>query len=217
MTAANGGTYTVDASAAKTHRRFGAAMQVGDIQPGDSVVVKGTVDGSSIKAEYVRDTSLQARNGVFSGKVTAINGSSFTLQTYGRGQETVNTDSATMFKKNGQPAQLSALAVGSQVRVAGVWDKTNNNISAKYVNIVVRMVRANLTGTLAGVNGSTLTFNGSNGTVYTVDASKARTVNKSGSKITLGDLGTGDSLRIYGRHEAGSVNIIATLVRDLSK
>lgn len=217
LTASNGGIYTVDASAAKAYRRFGAAMQVGDIQPGDSVVVKGSVDGSSIKAEYVRDTSLQARNGVFSGKVTALSGSSFTLQTYGRGQQTVNIDGSTVFKKNGQPAQVSDLAVGSQVRVAGVWDKTNNNVSAKYVNIVVRMVRANLTGTLTAVSNPTLTISGSNGMTYTVDAAKARVVNKSGGKLGLGDLSIGDNLRIYGRHEAGSVNVTAILVRDLSK
>lgn len=217
LTAANGGTYTVDASVAKTYRRFGAIMQVGDIQPGDSVVVRGTADSNNIKAEYIRDTSLQARSGVFSGKITVLNGSSFTLQTYGRGQETVNTDSATVFKKNGQPAQLSDLAVGSQVRVAGVWDRANNNISAKYVNLVIRIARININGTLAGINGSTLTFNGSNGTTYTVDASKARIVNKSGIKISLGDLNSGDNLRIYGRHETGSTNVTAVLIRDLTK
>ncbi len=217
LNAANGGSYTVDASAAKTHRRFGAIMQVAEIQPGDSVVVRGTADGSNIKAELIRDTSLQARNGVFSGKVTALNGSSFTLQTYGRGSETINTDSSTVFKKNGQPAQLSDVMVGSQVRVSGVWDKTNNNVSAKFVNVIVRMARVNLTGTLSSVADTTLTVNGSNSTTYTVDASKARIVKLHGGKITLADLASGDSLRIYGRHEVSSTNVTATLIRDLSK
>ena len=154
---------------------------------------------------------------MFSGKVTALNGTSFTLQTYGRGSETVNTDSATVFKKNGQPAQLSDVAVGSQVRVSGVWDKTNNNVSAKFVNVIVRMARLNITGTLNSVTDTTLTVSGSNSTTYTVDASKARIVKLHGGKIGLADLASGDSLRIYGRHEIGSTNVTAALIRDLSK
>ncbi len=216
LAANNGATYTVDASAAKTHRRFGAIMQVADLQPGDSVVVKGMADGSNIKAQVIRDTSLQAKNGVFSGKVAAINGSSFTVQSGARGSQTVNTDSATVFKKNGQAAQLSDVVVGSQVRVTGVWDKANNNISAKFVNVVVRMARINISGSLSSVNGNSLTISASNGTTYTVDASSARIVKKFGGKISLSDLNPGDNLKVNGRHEIGSVSVMAGLVRDTS-
>lgn len=216
LAANNGATYTVDASAAKTHRRFGAAMQVADIQAGDSVVVRGTADGSNIKAVIVRDTSLQAKNGVFSGKVAAVSGSSFTLETSGRGAQTVNTDSSTVFKKNGQPASLSDVVAGSQVRVTGVWDKTNNNILAKFVNVIIRMAKINITGSLSSVSGSSLTVNASDNTAYTVDASRARVVKKFGGKISLADLTVGDSLKIQGRHAVSSTSITAGLIRDLS-
>lgn len=216
LAANNGATYTVDASAAKTHRRFGAIMQVVDIQAGDSVVIKGTAEGSNIKALVIRDTSLQAKNGVFSGKVVAVNGSSFTVQSGARGSQTVNTDSITVFKKNGQAAQLSDIVVGSQVRVTGVWDKTNNNIFAKFVNVVVRMARVNIGGSLSSVSGNSLTVSASNGTTYTVDASNAHIVKKFGGKINLSDLNSGDTLKVNGRHEVGSTSVMAGLVRDTS-
>ena len=219
LAANNGATYTVDASAAKTHRRFGAMMQVGDIQAGDNVVVKGTADGSTIKASVIRDTSLQAKNGVFSGKVTAVNGSSFTVQSGARGAQTVNTDSTTVFKKNGQTAQLSDVVVGSQVRVTGVWDKTNNNIAAKFVNVIVRMARINISGSLNSVDAGagTLSVMASNNTTYTIDASKAKIMNKLGGKITLSDLAVSDNLKIRGSHQVSSTNVMAMSIRDTSR
>jgi len=219
LAANNGATYTVDASAAKTHRRFGAMMQVADIQAGDSVVVKGTADGSTIKAAVIRDTSLQAKNGVFSGKVTAVSGSSFTVQTGSRGSQTVNTDSSTVFKKNGQAATISDVMVGSQVRVTGVWDKTNNNISAKFVNVVVRMARINISASLSSVDTSanTLSVTASNNTTYTIDLSKAKIVNKLGGKIALSDLVVSDNLKIRGSHQVSSTSIMAMSIRDMSR
>lgn len=217
LKAANGGVYTVDAAEAKAHRRFGAEMQIADIQPGDNVVVRGTANGGTIKAEVVRDTSLQARNGVFSGKVTAVNASSFELQSGARGSQIVNIDNATVFKKNGQPAQLADVAVGSQVRVSGVWDKANNSISAKFVNVVVYMVRVDISGSLSSVSNDTLTLAGANGTSYTVDASQAKIVNNLAKRINLSDLKVGDSLKIRGHHATGSVDITAGMIRDLSQ
>jgi len=217
LKAANGGVYTVDAAAAKAHRRFGAEMQITDIQPGDSVVVRGTANGDTIKAEVVRDTSLQARNGVFSGRVIAVNNSSFELQSGARGSQVVNVDNATVFKKNGQSAQLTDVIVGSQVRVSGVWDKVNNNISAKFVNVVVNMARVNLSGSLSSVSNNSLTLAGTNGTTYAVDASQAKIVNNSGGKINLSDLKIGDSLKIKGHHAVGSTEVFAGMIRDLSQ
>lgn len=217
LKAANGGIYTVDAAAAKAHRRFGAAMQITDIQPGDNVVVRGTANGDTIKAEVVRDTSLQARNGVFSGKVTAVNASSFELQSGNRGSQIVNIDNATVFKKNGQPAQLSDITVGSQVRVSGVWDNTNNNISAKFVNVVIHMTRVSISGSLSSVSNNTLALAGANGTTYSVDAGQAKIVNNSGNKINLSDLKVGDSLKIRGHHAVGSAEVMAGMIRDLSQ
>ena len=214
----NGTIYTVDASTAKAHRRFGALMQLTDIQPGDSVVVRGVANGTTISAKLIQDTSLQARNGVFSGKVTiAPDGTGFTLQSVSRGSQKVNYDSTTIFKKNGQAASSADVVLGSQVRVTGVWDSTNSNITAKFVNVVVRMAKVNITGSLSSVSGNSLSVVGSNNTNYTVDASQAKITSKSGGKLTAADLIAGDSLKIRGSHEVSSVNVKAGVIRDMSR
>lgn len=69
----------------------------------------------------------------FSGTVTAITGSVFTM--LGKSKHnpvtyTVNTDTSTVFKKDGQTATLSDLAIGQKVMVKGIKDATTNTISS---------------------------------------------------------------------------------------
>lgn len=218
LTAKNGIAYTVDASSAKLYRRFGAAMQISDMQNGDTLQIKGTVSGTSVAATEIRDQSLQAKNGVFTGKVTAVSGSSFTLQA-GRGSQTVNTDSSTVFKKNGQADSNGIVDVtaGASVVVSGVWDRTNSNVTAKSVNVVIRQLAIRVSGSVSSVSGQSLSMTDKTGTVYSVDASKARVTYKGGRKADAGIIQSGDSVAVTGRHQSGSLNITASLIRDLSR
>ena len=218
FTGNNGTAYTVDASNAKVYRRFGATMQLSDIATGDTVSVRGTLNGTNITASSIRDLSQQQRNGTFSGKVTAVSGSGFTLQA-GRGTETVNTSASTTFKKNGQTDAngMADVLVGGTVRVSGIWDSNANTIAASNVNVIVRMVGIYIKGTLSSVAGTTLTVAGSNSATYTVDASKARVTYKNGHKGDASILQANDSVAVYGRHQDGSDNVTAYLVRDLSQ
>ncbi len=218
MTGTDGTTYTVDASQTKIVRRYGAAMQVANIQNGDSIQVRGTVTGSSILASLIRDMSVQAKNGAFTGKVTAVSASGFTAQT-GRGSQAVNTTSATVFKKNGQADSngLADVTVGATVKFSGVWDRTNNNIAASSVNVIIRMVGINLKGSLTVVSGTALTVAGADGASYTVDASKARFVYKGRHSGDVSILQTGDQVQVVGKHVSGSTNLTASWVRDLSQ
>lgn len=77
------------------------------------------------------------------GNVTAVNGSSFTIEDRGhKGMATttytVMTDSATTFKKAGQSATLSDVTVGQFVMVAGAKNSSNNAITADGVNVVTK-------------------------------------------------------------------------------
>lgn len=133
---ARGTTYKVDATNAKTVRRFNASMKLSDIQIGDIVQVKGVMQTStSITATDVRDLSLQARHGQFNGTVQSISGTSFVITTEHKGTQTINTTSSTMYKHLGKTAAFTDIAVGSRLRVYGVWNTTNKNVTAKLIVI----------------------------------------------------------------------------------
>jgi len=207
-------TDTVDASNAKLIRRFGAAMQITDIQNGDMLEVNGTVTGNNISAKVVRDISLQAHNGTFAGTISAVSTSSFTLSSKDRGNQTVNTDSNTQFRLGSSSASFSDLAVGQTVTVSGVWDRTNSNVTA--TRVTIKLLSINITGVLQTASGTTLTIMASNNTTYTVDASNAKIRGKNGKAIDLTSFAIGDSIRVQGRMVSGSTKIMAVQVRDLT-
>ncbi|MCE9642896.1 MAG: DUF5666 domain-containing protein [Candidatus Andersenbacteria bacterium] len=131
-----GTTYSVDASNVKTIRRFNASMKVSDMQIGDVLQVQGVIPTStSITATTIKDLSLQARHGQFDGTVQSVSGSSFALQSNHRGVQTINTNSSTIYKHKGAVVSFSSITAGSSVRVYGVWNNTNSNVTAKLVII----------------------------------------------------------------------------------
>jgi hypothetical protein len=211
--------YTVDATNAKVYRKYGATMQVSVIQTGDTLQVRGPVNGAIIAATTIRDQSQQQRNGTFTGSVTAVSGSSFTIQSKARSSQTVSTDSTTVFDKNGavDSSGVADVAVGSNVTVTGLWDSTNSNVAASKVNVVIKMVSTTITGTLSGISSTTLTVTNTAGTSYTVDATKARVTYKNGHSGSLSILVAGDSLTVYARGASGATSVTASLVRDTSQ
>jgi hypothetical protein len=75
------------------------------------------------------------------GTVTSVNGSSFTITRKTRETTrtlTIGINSATVFKKNGQPDTSTDLAVGQRVVVMGVKDTSGNVADATSVTIMVR-------------------------------------------------------------------------------
>ncbi|MDD5438309.1 MAG: DUF5666 domain-containing protein [Patescibacteria group bacterium] len=165
-------------------------------------------------------------NHAFLGKVTAISGSSLTLQTKARGTLTVNTDSNTAYKLNGNSASLSEIAVGDTIVVRGTWDKTSDTLTAKTVNISPSMVTSlarmhsrmnSLKGTISSIADNSVTINGKNGKTYAVDMTNAKVYNKSGSISSLQSISVGDSVRIKGLRANASGNWIIDSLKDLSK
>lgn len=111
-------------------------MEVADMQVGDILQVQGIMPSStSIIATTIRDLSLQARHGIFEGTVQSITSSSFVLKTNHRGEQTINTSSSTIYKHLGKIVQFSDISVDAKVRVYGVWNTTNKNVTAKLVVI----------------------------------------------------------------------------------
>src|ERR1051326_2442811 len=208
-------TYTVDATNAKLYRRFGATMLLANVQNGDTIQVFGSVNGTNIAATLIRDESLQTHNGSFEGTVSAISGSSFTLQSKKRGNQTIHTDSATMFKLGNATGTIASLSVGEQVVVKGVWDRTNSNVTAKVVSVPMKSF--SFKGILESIVGSTLTVNSTStnasSTVFTVDDSHARVTYKNGHKADSTILQVNDQVQVVGKGLQGYTNVSATIVR----
>lgn len=140
-----GTTYTVDASNA-TVTKGGSASTVSAIAVGDTVMVQGTVNGTSVVAKVIRDLPAQAggippkggegRGGlspivqgngqpVIGGSVSAISGSTLSVATAQGGiTYSVNASSATIYKDHAT-SSLSAISVGDKVVVQGAVSGTS--------------------------------------------------------------------------------------------
>jgi hypothetical protein len=148
------------------------------------------------------------------GTVSAVSSPSFTLQSKARGNQTINTNSTTVFKQDNKTVDFSALAVGETVTVSGVWDRTNANVTAS--KVTVKMMTLSFIGTLQSVSGTNLTV-ATSSTVYSVDASKAVIMYKGGRKGDTSILQTNDQVKVIGKAVSGSTNVAASSVRDMSQ
>lgn len=224
-------TYTVDASGASIVRNYGASMTVAEIQVNDKLSVWGQVsDGTNIKGTWIRDLSFQAFRGDFRGQVKTINATasttltSFTLETANRGIQTINVVSTTIFQKNGVTVQPSELMVGATVQVSGVWNRANDNVTAKKVNIIAKQQQIQIRGTVIAAtdpNASPIANNSfqvkaSNGKIYTVDISHGVLVGKDYRFITQSDLKAGNQVAVGAIQLNSELNVTGFLVRNLS-
>ena len=126
-------TYTIDVSGAKFQGgMMGNALVLADILSGDKIQVRGTISGTNVTATVVSDKSYMDRT-VFSGKVTAIDGSTITLTKNKNTVLTVNVGSATLTKGFGKSAKTIAasdVVVGDKLTVIGTLSGTTVTATA---------------------------------------------------------------------------------------
>ncbi len=144
VNAKNGTTYTVNAADAKIVGEGDVHATIGQIKVGDTITVKGKVSGSVITADKISDSALRIRavlaasGAVGAGTVTSINGSTFTFKPFGtKATTTVSTASTTLYRVNGEATTSAALAVGSNVVLAGNAN-SDTSIAATIVGIFSR-------------------------------------------------------------------------------
>ncbi len=137
----NGITYTIDASNAEISDRNDASI-IGNVAVGDTLIVKGKLNGTVITAKKIRDVTfvhrsfLSAIGAAGAGVVTSKSGSSFTLKSRGMsGTTTVTTNASTTYKVNGVATTSGALSVGSRAIVFGSTD-SSGGITATIVSIL---------------------------------------------------------------------------------
>ena len=135
MQAKDDSSINVSTDGAKLIRLPYSVISLSNIAMGDHVWVEGNLIGNSINALVVHDLDANKEPAARKGTVTAVNGSTITVQTKHNGTITVNTDSNTQFKKASQSAVLADVKVGSRVGIWGLWDKVLNVLSAIRIRI----------------------------------------------------------------------------------
>lgn len=117
---------------------------INSIEIGSLVAFKGdiTSDGNS---KMVDATAVHYWNGADKEKVRAAGGTiesinetegTVVLDTPRRGEVTVDINSDTTIKEDGEVASFSDLYVGAKLRVRGMWDSVSNVFTAVKVKIV---------------------------------------------------------------------------------
>jgi Domain of unknown function (DUF5666) len=211
--------YSADSGYAQLSRKNGAVMQFSEILAGDKIEVKGRLwDDNSISADSIRDLSLYAHTGTYSGKISTINitDSSFMMVSKTFGSQTIHTNNFTSYTKNNSAATFKDLSLGMTASVKGVWDRTKADIIAAAVNGVFRLIDIYFTGTLSMTGSSSLTVIGNGNVIYGVELSGAVLQSKNGKPMKIGEFNAGDNLRVWGKHLSGSVAIVGTRIIDSS-
>ncbi len=139
----NQATFTVTTTEkTQLKRRFGAISTLAEFKPNDELLIignrskndDGTLSSSDVEASYIRNMSIQRRFAIFSGEIKIINGNVLTLQTKGRGLQTVHVSDTTQYKEKDVAISLSKLIVGDKLIVKGeLWDRVSNTIDAKTI------------------------------------------------------------------------------------
>jgi hypothetical protein len=159
------------------------------------------------------------------GTVSAISGTTITVQTMARGTSaaqtfTVDASSATV-TKDGQSSSVSSIAVGDFLMVQGTVSGTS--VSATTIRDGKPMMGMRGTqgahaqmpaiqgngqpivgGTVSSVSGNSLTVTTKSGIAYSVDATSA-TVTKAGASSTVASVAQGDSVIVQGTVNGTSV------------
>ena len=133
-----GSSVAVNTAGAKIINAYGAAITLSDISVNENAMVQGSENGSQINATLVVVTPASTHPAKATGTVTAVNGSTITVQSSHDGvvyPVTINTNASTTVMSNGATTTLSAIQVGSKINVKGLWDEVLNVLNAIRIRI----------------------------------------------------------------------------------
>ncbi|MFA5129974.1 MAG: DUF5666 domain-containing protein [Patescibacteria group bacterium] len=222
-------TYTVDASLAKLlGGMMGGTLPLSDILVGDKITVHGTVSGTTVTGTSITDNSLMGRN-IFSGRVTAISGSTITIAGMKGTSWTIDASLATImsgFGKNATTTTIGDIKIGDHLTAIGSTNGSNVTATSIF-DLSVRkkmelpesnrgmMPKNAAAGKVTAISGSTITINGMMGKTITIDASSATVTKGMGmnpATSTVGTIAIGDYVTAQGTLSGTTVS--ATSVRD---
>jgi hypothetical protein len=147
----NGQTVTVQVSATTTYSRAGATASLADITAGSVIAVQGSRTGSTINA-----TSITIVLPHVDGRVTAVNGTSYTVTDRSATYTAATTGSTIYVNAGGTSAAASTVKVGvSIVEFAGQADDTGVQDAVTALRTHIKPLLRH-TGLTAGLTGDTV-------------------------------------------------------------
>ncbi len=168
------------------------------------------------------------------GSVTAINGTTITIQTWRRPNEknatttyTVNAASAKFFDK-GATSTISSVTTGDMISVLGTINGTtitatvirygmNGDLGRRGIpnTSTTQPFKGNgepiVGGTVASINGATITITNESNVTYTIDASNAKVI-EHGTTSTIANIAVGNNVMVQGT--VNGTDIAASTILD---
>lgn len=212
-------------------RRFGGDISSADIRVGDFLSIEGTLEATynslSVKAQTVKDWSIEKETNRFSGTVVSISPAldSFSLLTKDRGAVSVLISSSTSITKGVRTIGVAELAPKDKILdVDGVYSNIEKTLEAHNISVYQDpkvFAPRNFEGTLVQIGGvappTTLTLS-VGGKEYTVSVPFATSILSKNKKPTvLSRFVTGDTIRVYGAIRQSNLSIIdIEVIRNLN-
>ncbi len=218
-------TYTVDASKA-TFKKNNTTITVSDIAVGDTIVVSGTISGTTVTATSIIDGQMQnlknddagrpedgrKGNGVM-GTVTAVSGTTITMTSKEGNSSTETTytvdASKAIVTKNGETSSVSVILANDKIMVEGTVSGTT--ITAEKIHLglgdqldIEGSGEPIVAGKITAISGNTITISNKAST-YAIDASSAKFVVKGVTSATISNISVGDSVVVQGAINGTSV------------
>ena len=215
----------------KFFRATGEATSVSEISVGDMLDLSGVLESGSdaftLVVDTVKNSSVQKKQSIFSGKVTVVDltNNVFTMNTVKNGVINVKVTTNTKFLKGLRMLDLQHLKAGDTVsKTAGDYDLPTKTLTAESVITYIDMnlfKPQNYEGTLISISSNSLPTTIKvliNKVEYTVNLNdKSQVLSKNRNVTVLSRFVVGDKVRFYGSmREVDDPIIDADIIRNLN-
>lgn len=193
----DGTTVTIKTTSSTIFTRAGKTMSLSTLASGKQIHVRGTKNSDgSITATHV-DIELSG----YYGQVTAVSGSTITVQSHDGTSHTITITPSTTFTRGSQSASLSDVKTGDQIAAEGPLN-SDGSLAARMVQIELPHVD----GQITKISGTIITVQEHNGTTYTIKVSFKTTFTdgQTQNKLSLSDLKAGEKIHAEGTQNSGS-------------
>ncbi len=184
-----GASVTITTTSSTTFMNGTQTIHITDIKVGDEIAVRGARASNG----NVTATAVMVRQPDAGGKVSNVNGSSFTVTGPNNQTQTIQTTSTTKFMVGRTAGSLADVKAGEMVRATGTLN-SDGSLTATTVNIATPHVM----GKVTAINGNTLTLSTFNNGTTTVQVTSATTYfnvqTKAAAKQT--DIKVGDRVMV---------------------
>jgi hypothetical protein len=203
VTARAGFTGTVNVGLTTTYTEDGKAATLSNVLAGMKIVATGTVSADQTALDAI-SVAIGAP-ATFTGIVTAVSATSFTVQQSGAVPAILAIIPTTTFYEGNKHVSSAALATGESVNVKL---STGSPSTAARVDIVV----VKLGGVVTAVNGNVITVTGGAGFTRTIDVSSTTTYTEAGKPATLNSVEVGFHIVAVGTVSANQTALDAASV-----